>query len=35
MKALTFNLGKDFDVITVSFDPSETTKWPPRKSGTS
>jgi protein SCO1 len=24
MKALTFNLGKDFDVITVSFDPSET-----------
>jgi len=26
MKALTFNLGKDFDVITVSFDPSETTE---------
>jgi len=24
MKALTFNLGKDFDVVTVSFDPSET-----------
>jgi protein SCO1 len=26
MKALTFTLGKDFDVITVSFDPSETTE---------
>lgn len=24
MKALTFNLGKDFDVVTVSFDPRET-----------
>ncbi|HEY4843694.1 MAG TPA: SCO family protein [Terriglobales bacterium] len=24
MKALTFNLGQDFDVVTVSFDPSET-----------
>jgi protein SCO1/2 len=24
MKALTFDLGKDFDVVTVSFDPSET-----------
>src|ERR1700721_3199034 len=24
MKALTFNLGQDFDVITVSFDPNET-----------
>src|ERR1700694_2000472 len=26
MKALTFNLGKDFDVVTVSFDPRETTE---------
>ena len=26
MKALTFNLGKDFDVLTVSFDPRETTE---------
>jgi protein SCO1/2 len=26
MKALTFNLGQDFDVITVSFDPRETTE---------
>ncbi len=26
MKALTFDLGKDFDVVTVSFDPSETTE---------
>jgi protein SCO1/2 len=26
MKALTFNLGQDFDVVTVSFDPSETTE---------
>ncbi len=25
MKALTFNIGKDFDVLTVSFDPRETT----------
>lgn len=24
MKALTFDLGKDFDIVTVSFDPSET-----------
>ena len=24
MKALTFNVGEDFDVITVSFDPRET-----------
>lgn len=26
MKALTFDLGKDFDVVTVSFDPRETTE---------
>jgi protein SCO1/2 len=26
MKPLTFNLGQDFDVITVSFDPRETTE---------
>jgi protein SCO1 len=26
MKALTFDVGKDFDVVTVSFDPSETTE---------
>ena len=26
MKALTFDLGKDFDVVTVSFDPHETTE---------
>jgi protein SCO1 len=26
MKALTFNLGQDFDVVTVSFDPRETTE---------
>lgn len=26
MKALSFNLGKDFDVVTVSFDPRETTE---------
>jgi len=26
MKALTFNLGQDFDVLTVSFDPRETTE---------
>src|SRR5271166_6159587 len=26
MKVLTFNLGKDFDVVTVSFDPRETTE---------
>jgi protein SCO1/2 len=26
MKALTFNIGKDFDVLTVSFDPRETTE---------
>lgn len=26
MKALTFNVGKDFDVVTVSFDPRETTE---------
>jgi protein SCO1/2 len=25
MKALTFDLGKDFDIVTVSFDPRETT----------
>ena len=26
MKALTFNLGQDFDIVTVSFDPRETTE---------
>jgi protein SCO1/2 len=26
MKALTFDLGKDYDVVTVSFDPNETTE---------
>jgi protein SCO1 len=26
MKALTFNVGQDFDVVTVSFDPRETTE---------
>ena len=26
MKALTFDLGKDFDVVTLSFDPRETTE---------
>jgi protein SCO1 len=26
MKVLTFNLGQDFDVVTVSFDPRETTE---------
>jgi protein SCO1/2 len=26
MKALTFDLGKEFDVVTVSFDPRETTE---------
>ncbi len=26
MKALTFDLGRDFDVVTVSFDPRETTE---------
>ncbi len=26
MKVLTFNLGEDFDVVTVSFDPRETTE---------
>jgi protein SCO1/2 len=26
MKALTFNLGRDYDVLTVSFDPRETTE---------
>ncbi len=26
MKALTFNVGRDFDVVTVSFDPRETTE---------
>jgi protein SCO1 len=26
MKTLTFNLGQDFDVVTVSFDPRETTE---------
>jgi protein SCO1 len=26
MKALTFDVGKDFDVVTVSFDPNETTE---------
>jgi protein SCO1/2 len=26
MKALTFQLGRDFDVVTLSFDPSETTE---------
>lgn len=31
MKALTFNLGQDFDVITVSFDPSETTEMAAEK----
>jgi protein SCO1 len=35
MKALTFNLGKDFDVVTVSFDPRETTEMAAEKSGTS
>src|SRR5208282_1390091 len=31
MKALTFNLGKDFDVLTVSFDPRETTEMAAEK----
>ncbi len=31
MKALTFNLGKDFDVVTVSFDPRETTEMAAEK----
>jgi protein SCO1/2 len=26
MKALTFNIGQDFDILTVSFDPRETTE---------
>jgi protein SCO1/2 len=31
MKALTFNLGQDFDIITVSFDPRETTEMAAEK----
>jgi len=31
MKALTFNLGKDYDVVTVSFDPRETTEMAAEK----
>ncbi len=31
MKALTFNLGKDFDVVTVSFDPHETVEMAAEK----
>ena len=31
MKVLTFNLGKDFDVVTVSFDPRETTEMAAEK----
>jgi protein SCO1/2 len=31
MKALTLNLGKDFDVVTVSFDPRETTEMAAEK----
>ncbi len=31
MKALTFDLGKDYDVVTVSFDPRETTEMAAEK----
>ena len=31
MKALTFNLGKEYDVVTVSFDPRETTEMAAEK----
>jgi protein SCO1/2 len=31
MKALTFELGKDFDVVTLSFDPRETTEMAAEK----
>lgn len=31
MRALTFNLGQDFDVLTVSFDPRETTEMAAEK----
>src|SRR5260370_8144131 len=31
MKTLTFDLGKDFDVLTVSFDPRETTEMAAEK----
>ena len=31
MKALTFNVGQDFDILTVSFDPRETTEMAAEK----
>ena len=31
MKALTFSIGKDFDIVTVSFDPRETTEMAAEK----
>jgi len=31
MKALTFDLGKDFDIVTLSFDPRETTEMAAEK----
>jgi protein SCO1/2 len=31
MKALTFNIGQDFDILTVSFDPRETTEMAAEK----
>jgi len=31
MKALTFNLGKDFDVITSASTPAKPRKWPREK----
>src|SRR5260370_7622011 len=31
MRTLTFDLGKDFDVLTVSFDPRETTEMAAEK----